>query len=284
MPNFSRTGHQGMVNGYFRETRTHWRDVYRSNDLAGRRYQNRMAAVLTLVDSLHLSPESSVLEVGCGAGLTTVALAQRGFRVHATDAVPAMIEQTRRAAEESSVTDRVRITLNDVHKLTLPNDYFELVLAVGVIPWMDSPAQPLREMIRVTKPGAHLIVTVSNRWSLNQVLDPFCFPLLRPIRRKVRDSLERLGFFKGKPARLRHAFHSNKEFDAMLMTEGVQKIRGITVGFGPFTFMTFHLFSESTGVRIHNLLQARADKGTFALRSAGEGYIVLARKPLSPRQ
>jgi ubiquinone/menaquinone biosynthesis C-methylase UbiE len=235
-----------------------------------------------MADSLHLPHESRVLEVGCGAGLTSVALARRGYRVEATDAVRVMIEQTRKAASGSSVAERIHTSLCDVHKLTFPDDLFDLVLAVGVIPWMDSPLQPLREMLRVTKPGAFLILTVSNRWSLNQVLDPICFPLFRPIRWKVRSSLERLGLYHRDSTKLRHAFHSIREFDAMLQSVGVEKIRGITVGFGPFTFIHCRLFSESTAIKVHNVLQRQANRGTICIRSAGEGYIVLAKKDQFP--
>ncbi len=273
-----RIGHQGLINRYFQETLPHWRDVYRSHDLSATRYQQRKATVLAMVDSLHLGLDSKILEVGCGAGATTVALAQRGYHVNAVDSVSGMIEQTRELANENNVGDRVCASLIDVHKLAFPDEHFDLVLAVGVIPWMDSPTQPLHEMLRVTKPGAYLLVTASNRWRLSHILDPFCFPPLRPIRLKIRAALEQLGLRSRRFRIPQHSLHSPGEVDEMLLSAGAYKIRGTTVGFGPFTFLNMRVFSEATGIRIHQYFQELANRGTPVFRSTGEGYIVLAQK------
>ena len=151
-----------------------------------------------------------------------------------------------------------------------------------MLPWMGSVTRPLRELLRVTRHGAHLILTVANRWRLNHVLDPLCFQLLQPVRRKVRSAIQWFGLGDAQPGIPRHSLHSLREFDAMLVAAGAQKIRGLTVGFGPFTFLNVPLFSDSIGIRIHRALQALANRGIIGLRSAGAGYIVLAQKVRKP--
>ena len=98
-----------------------------------------------------LPPRSEVLEVGCGAGLTTVALAQRGLRVHAIDPVPTMIELTQWHAAEAGLSGAVDAGLGDVHALPFDNDAFDLVVALGVLTWLHSPLIALQEMARVTR-------------------------------------------------------------------------------------------------------------------------------------
>jgi hypothetical protein len=61
------------------------------------------------VDTISLPDAAHVLEVGCGAGHTAVALAQRGYRVHALDATPEMIALTRRAAESAGLPLTTRL-------------------------------------------------------------------------------------------------------------------------------------------------------------------------------
>jgi SAM-dependent methyltransferase len=226
-----------------------------------------------------LPPQSIILDVGCGARLITRALAQRLYEVHAVDAAPAMIEQTRQLALEVGIDRQVRTSLNDVHHLSFPNDTFDLVLAVGVIPWVDFPLPALKELVRVTKPGGHLFYAVDNRWRLNHVLDPRCFPSLRPLRRKVHDALERIGVLRSLPVKPRHYTYSIKQFDVMLRMVGVRKVKGMTLGFGPFTFLNYRLLGESVGIRAHFKLQRLADQGVPLLRSAGLEYVVLAKKP-----
>jgi len=62
-----------------------------------------LTTMLEWVDALGLPPGSRILEAGCGAGLTTISLAQRGFMVEAQDVANAMVEQTRRHAEEAGL-------------------------------------------------------------------------------------------------------------------------------------------------------------------------------------
>jgi len=54
-----------------------------------------------------LAPGASVLELNCGTGTDAVALAQRGFRVHATDIAPGMLARIDEKVERLGLGDRV---------------------------------------------------------------------------------------------------------------------------------------------------------------------------------
>ncbi|MFB3922537.1 MAG: class I SAM-dependent methyltransferase [Terriglobia bacterium] len=268
-----------MLNSYLQARASHWRDVYFSDGLSGFLYRVRKDIVLDLVNQLDLPSGSRVLDVGCGAGFFAVALAQRGFAVHAVDAVPAMVEQTRRLAKTANVHQRVQAGLGDIQRLNFPDRKFDAALAIGVIPWVDDPNSALRELSRVIRPGGHIILAVDNSWSLTNILDPLCFPGLRGWRRKIRDRLESWGILEGASRGPRLRFHTIREFDSLLSDVGLVKVEGRTFGFGPFTFLKLQLFSDPFGIRLHRKLQRLADRGSSILRSTGIGYVVLARKP-----
>ncbi len=270
---------QESVNSYFEKEAAYWRDIYDREGLEATLYREREARVLSLVDRLNLPPQSMVLEVGCGAGRTTTELARRGFHVHAIDAVPVMVQRTQRLAETSGVSRFVEVRVGDARHLDFPGGHFSLVLAVGVLPWVEPPIEPLREMARVTRHGGHLILTVDNRWRLNHLLDPRCFPWLRSFRWKVREALEKAGWVKRRPPVPRHALYSCREFDLMISATGLTKKVDMTLGFGPFTLFNRPLFSETTSIKIHKKLQHLADRKVPVLRSSGVESIVLAFKP-----
>ncbi len=268
---------QKLVDAYFQSAAPCWKEIYQLDDIYATIHQQRRAAVLALVDKLGWSPESHILEIGCGAGSTTVALAQRGYVVEAIDTVGAMIDLTRQAAVETGVGHRVRTSVGDVRYLAFPDNMFSLVVAMGVTPYLYSLSQAMHEMARVLKPGGYLTVNADNTWRLNDVLDPRRFPALASTRWKVREVLERFGLCK--PAsRPRPHMYSIKEFDAFLSTVGLEKVEGTTLGFGPFSFLNYKLLPDSVGVKLHHKLQSLADRGFPLIRSTGAQYIVLARK------
>ena len=272
---------QQQVNAYFQSMSSFWKDIYASSGVYAEIHRDRHAAVLDWVDSLALAPGSQALEIGCGAGFMAVALAQRGFRVHAIDSVEAMVEQARRHAAESGTTGLLSLDVGDVYALAFEDGSFDLVIAVGVIPWLDRPALAIQEMARVTRPGRHVIFTADNRARLNNLLDPWLNPALPPLKRRVKDALERIGLRHQSLNNLEATFHSRRFIDATLTRAGLAKTRDITLGFGPFSLFGRSILPEPLGTALHHRLQRLADCNVPGFRSTGAQYLVLARKPTS---
>jgi ubiquinone/menaquinone biosynthesis C-methylase UbiE len=270
---------QKLVDNFFHASASEWRDLYNRPGVFEVIHQERRDAVLALVDKLALARESSALEIGCGAGLTSVALAKHGYVVNAVDSVAAMVDLTRQAAAEAGVGERITAQVGDIAQLPFSANSFSMVLALGVTPWLHSIQPALREITRVLRPEGYLIVNADNRWRLNYALDPQCFPGSVTMRRRVRTLLERCGLRKPKPNKPSLYMYSHREFDSVLAAAGLKKLEGRTMGFGPFSFFNRKVFSESFGIKVHHNLQRLADRGFPVLRSTGTQYLVLATKP-----
>ena len=85
---------QKLVDEFFDTKATYWRDTYKEKDIFGIIYQRRQAVALSYIDGLSLPKTARVLEIGCGAGFMTTALAKRGFAVEAIDHSQAMVNLT----------------------------------------------------------------------------------------------------------------------------------------------------------------------------------------------
>jgi ubiquinone/menaquinone biosynthesis C-methylase UbiE len=269
--------HQRQVSRHFKEQSRFWRNIYDQEDIYAVVHQLRMKIVLSWIDDLHLPRDSQVLEVGCGAGLTTLALAERGFAVTAMDPVQKMLDETRQAVSKVGFEDRVRLLPGDAQDLPLMDGAYSLVVALGVIPWLQCPGKALREMARVLQPGGRIVVSADNRWRLNYVLDPWKFPLLSPLRRRARHKLQEWGLLKSSEDRGLTTPHSLRKFDQLLHQARLNKERQMTFGFGPFTILNMPIFQNADGVSIHEQLQGLAERNFPLLRSAGCQYLVLAK-------
>ena len=188
--------HQEQVESYFDSRSSYWAEIYSTESVLGLIQQRRMALVLEWIDELALPRESRILEVGCGAGLTTLELARRGYTVHATDSSKAMVERTLRGVIESDLGDRVKVFRGDVYSLPFEDDMFTLVFAIGVMGYLESPDGAVREMARVVKPGGYVILSSLNLMRLDHLVDPRRNPAFAPLRHLLKRTLERAGLRK----------------------------------------------------------------------------------------
>ncbi len=269
---------QKRADQYFGKESAYWKAIYTGADLMSRIYQLRRSVVLAMVDSLHLPPSARILEVGCGAGLTSVELAKRGFTVDAIDTVEEMLDLARGHAREAHLSDKIRVQHGDVYNLQFPDGTFDLVIAMGVIPWLHLPQPAIREMARVTRTGGGVLLTADNKWRMNHVLDPRFTPLLNPFKRVVKASLKMAGMERPVHQGARVYMYSVHQIDKMISEERLLHMNGVTLGFGPFSFLNRNLFPDQLGVRIHRILQKAADHGFPAVRSMGSHYVVLMKK------
>jgi ubiquinone/menaquinone biosynthesis C-methylase UbiE len=74
-----------------------------------------------------------VLEVGCGSGVTTVALANSGAHVTAVDVSASGLRVTRERAAHYGVADRVETIQGPAERLDFPDGSFDLFFAKSVV-------------------------------------------------------------------------------------------------------------------------------------------------------
>jgi ubiquinone/menaquinone biosynthesis C-methylase UbiE len=272
-----RPSRQARITRHFGQRSAWWDRIYAQTSLEARIRRQQVA--LTWVEQLSLSNPAGlrVLEIGCGAGATAVELARRGHLVYALDPSPAMLGRTRNHAVTSGVGELVTPILGDAHRLLFPTGTFDLVLALGVLSWLEDPNAAISEMARVTRPDGHLLVTSLNSLDLARLLDPGRTPLLAPARSAARLAAAALG--RRPRDQVRPTRHLSWWARRRLRRSGLLPIRQATVGFGPFTFLGRTLLSGDQAIRVDQALQHRADHNSRLLRASGRLHLILALKP-----
>src|SRR5207244_1078587 len=102
------------------------------------------------------------------------------------DVSPAMIELAARLVDQEGYGGKVRTQVADVDALPFEEGDFELVVAVGVLPWLHDPALGLREVARVLHSAGSAVITANNRARLNVLVDPRASLVLAPVKRARR--------------------------------------------------------------------------------------------------
>src|SRR5262249_41706289 len=144
----------------------------------------------------------------------------------------------------------------DVGALPFASGAYDLVIALGVIPWLTDVQPALEQMSRVLAPGGSLIVSADNRYRLNQLFDPTYSPALSAVRRRARGLGPVSSLVSGRGPKV--SMHAPGEFDAMLRRAGLVIRRRASIGFGPFSFLGLHVLPERLAKRVNARLQRRA--------------------------
>ncbi|MHB8644781.1 MAG: methyltransferase domain-containing protein, partial [Thermomicrobiales bacterium] len=108
---------------------------------------------------LAAEPGDCLLDVGCGLGGDAIALAGRvgaGGRVIGVDNSEKLIVEARERIAASSLPVAFRV--GDIYTLEFADASFGGCRADRVFQHLDRPADALRELIRVTKPGGRIVV------------------------------------------------------------------------------------------------------------------------------
>lgn len=102
---------------------------------------------------------ATVVDMGCGPGHLSVALAKRlNANVIAADVNPAMLELAAARAAAAGLSHRITPLLCDVHDVPLEAACADLVVSYTCLHHWTDPARGLAECMRLLRPGGLLVV------------------------------------------------------------------------------------------------------------------------------
>ena len=205
-----------------------------------------------------------LLDIGCGPGITVADLTARGFEFYGVDISAPMI------AECVRVFGRVptaHFSVGAIERLEFPDGFFDAVIALGVVEYVEDDDVAIAEMKRVLKPGGTMIITLPNRQS------PFRF-WQRTGYAGVRRLLRAMTGKRGAPE-IDHREYAEADYCARLKAHDLAVSDVVYYNFKVVLF-PFDRWFPSLTVAVSRALE-RFGRGP--LRWMGTGLIVKAEKP-----
>ena len=259
------------VQEHFERSTIYWNDIYTGQSFDALHFQTRLRRVIGLVDQISLKQGTRVLDLGCGAGLATLELSRRKYRVQAMDISENMLRRAQVNCQQADICEGTSFIRGDADSLPFPDNTIDLVVSIGLIGYMSEWRDSIREMVRVTKPDGYLIFTFQNKLGLSHLANP----------RKLR-----LGYFKelvvgnvrlpGTPSVM---FFKPYAFQNILRDLGMEILTCTSHGFGPFRPMGQQIFPGRANLIIHSILQKLSDRRLVPyLHLLGKTCIILTRK------
>lgn len=132
-----------------------------------------------------------VLEYGCGDGLNTILLAQRGAaKIIALDISPELMEVARRRLEVNGITSGVEFVIGSAHDMQLQDESVDVVFGIAILHHLDLKLAA-NEVRRVLRPGGRAIfeepVRTSSVLKFLRKLIPYTAPDVSPFERPLTE-------------------------------------------------------------------------------------------------
>lgn len=267
--------HKKALAEHFSKRTEYWSLVYDDNQqkiqgAAKQEMINRRESVLSLLDDYAKNRSLRILDVGCGPGGVMEEVLKRGHNVVGVDISEEMLKEARETSKKYR-HEGISCIHGDMEYLPFSKNSFDVVLCVGVLPYLQSDRKSISEISRVVKTGGIIIITLPNILRVNNLLDPYYY-----LNRGLKYILHRTYIKKSKVKSIkpgdfgtndtfmnRRYFH--EQLTGLFKDCGLQKITTVSIGFGPMTFWRKELFPSTLSIKISNLLGNIAKRKYFTL-------------------
>lgn len=132
---------------------------HHSNPLIRFVEQRRVRAIIKLMD---IHKESSVLEIGCGAGNVIEKTSLE--KLFGVDISSSILNKARR-----KLSNRVHLFQGDAQNLPCRDEVFKQVICSEVLEHLLSPSEALHEMARILKPNGVALISIPNEMWINRM-------------------------------------------------------------------------------------------------------------------
>jgi len=284
-----RTTHNKSVGEYFDTQTKFWNLVYgesaeKTGVLNNYYMSKRKSAVLQCIDTFSDGRSLKVLDAGCGAGVHILELCRRGHKVVGLDISLNMLREACQATSELSGSP-MGLLKGDIERLPFRDGFFDAVISVGVLQFLQKDDKCLGEYGRVVRNGGIVVVTMPNLLRLFHFTDPYYYFKRGWKYLGHKFHKRRIGTIPPESGDLSsNEFFRNRrylygEWRKFLDKAGLKEKEIFSIGFGPPTFWGKEILHHQRSIGVSDSLEnISRRKGLGFLKAFANRWVVLLDK------
>ena len=228
----------------------------------------RLKFIEETVYKLFKDKNINILDMGCGSGEITLALAKKGFKGSAIDYSENMIK----ICNKNLVGYDWKTIVSSAEKTNFKKNSFDLVVASGLLEYYNEDHILFDEINRVVKKDGYLVINVTNKYGYSSILNYFFHPLKQ--NKLFKFIKKNLFNYKYDVIEYLTRKHNIKSFKKTLKNNNFkieeEKYIGFTILPAPFSSF-FNFLTKKIDLKLEGLSNTK-------LKIMGASYIVLCKK------
>lgn len=240
----------------------------------------RQYYIENMIAKQQLPKNAKILDVGCGPGELISNLLKKGYNVWGVDISRGMIDEATDTIRKTGFRDWNQAAVGDIERLQFEDNYFDVVIASGVIEYQKDDRASLLEMHRVLKPNGLMILNVTNRRAYVTALESLFVRfkrnrVSRAFLETIKSSVLRQGKIKDRQFHPDRRTHVPTMFDRQVADAGFEKVSHNYFHFSLLPKPFDHLLGRINS-SVANKMEALLTRSRVGF--LGGGYLILARK------
>jgi len=160
---------------------------YYSNSNTIKEYENeKLFPAEKIIFKKFFNLKSDILDIGCGAGRTSIALTKMGYDVTAFDLVPEMIKKAKSNAKNQKL--KIKFSVKNATSMDYPSESYNNVLfsynGLENIPGKKNREKVFIDVFKILKPEGYFIFTVRSGFAVGRrmimwLLMLFSYPFVK---------------------------------------------------------------------------------------------------------
>jgi len=135
-------------------------------------FTTRIKRVIEMIEKLDRLDELNVLSVGCGPATEADYFLERGCQYYGIDLSENMLLEARKSHKQD---EAILLTQGSMTKLPFRDAFFDILLCLGSLEYLDDKKLVVSEFFRVMKNNAVIIISMQNRYSVYRLWDHYVY-------------------------------------------------------------------------------------------------------------